>query len=280
MEGLESPPTLGLLCAISGAAVGSGMGRMTSLGSSMALTLANVRLGYWWKAQPRGFVFPRKEPYAPLPGLECLGNELLGRFSTGRYWYLSDGGHSENSGALSLLERGCKFIIVADNAQDPQYRFSDLEIFIRTARTDIGVEIKVVKPQNFPKAFQSVRHCFFNGRAGDWRKRASADDNHAFALLLRAEDIWYRDAKGDWTQRHPGVTWIVWLKPNRFSDLPADLATYAELHPDYPQQSTANQFFDEAQWESYRRLGFEMGSRLFADEETLAEYLPIIFRKP
>jgi len=104
-----------------------------------------------------------------------------------------------------------------------------------------------------------------------WPGDGSAPDRKLAGIL--AEAHW--PAAGD-----AAVVIGIGLNVNWPADLPADLATYAELHPDYPQQSTANQFFDEAQWESYRRLGFEMGSRLFADEETLAEYLPIIFRKP
>lgn len=276
LSDLKDPPSLGLLCAISGAAVGSGMGRNTSLGTAMALTLANMRLGFWWKAQS---CIPgaMKEEDLLFPGLSCLLSELLGRFTSNRYWHMSDGGHSENSGALSLLERGCRLIIVSDNGEDAQFQFGDLEIFIRTARTDIGMEVSVAKPSDFPKSLQSIRSCFLNGKAGDWRAQIRKDDNSAFALLLEAKDIPYR-LKGKWKFGVPH--WIIWIKPNRLADLPADIATYAEMNTEFPQQSTANQFFDEAQWESYRRLGFEMGRRLFSDYETLADFLPIIYRKP
>ena len=36
------------------------------------------------------------------------------------------------------------------------------------------------------------------------------------------------------------------------------------VNPTFPQQSTADQFFDEAQWESYRRLGEYVAQRLFS----------------
>ena len=274
---LKDVPSLGLLCAISGAAVGSGMGRLTSLGTAMALTLANVRLGFWWKARDAATNKPSIWRQV-LPALGCLLSELLGRFGTKGYWLLSDGGHSENSGALSLLERGCNLIVVADNAQDTDYAFGDLEILIRTARTDIGMEVSVVADDKFPESLQRAKACFFNAAPGDWRKRVKKQDDQAFALLLKAADI-PRLVDGKWKQRHGGQSWIVWFKPNRIANLPADIATYAELQPDFPQQSTANQFFDEGQWESYRRLGFEMGRRLFADHETLAEYLPVIYRE-
>jgi hypothetical protein len=242
-EELVDPPSLGLLCAISGAAVGSGMGRHTSLGTAMAATLANLRIGYWWRQQTRD---SKKVARAWLPGWYCLWAELLGRFGIGKYWFLSDGGHSENSGVLSLLERGCRFIIAADNAQDAAYSFADLEILVRTARTDIGMEVTVVDPEDFPASLKPKAALFFNGRAGDWRTHAKSPGSPAFALLLKAVDIPTRVA-GEWRRRKESTSYIVWLKPRLMADLPTDIATFAELNPDFPQQSTAKQFFDEAQ---------------------------------
>lgn len=274
-EDLVDPPSLGLLCAISGAAVGAGMGRHTSLGTAMAATLANLRIGYWWRQQTRD---SKKAARAWLPGLYCLWAELLGRFGIAKYWFLSDGGHSENSGVLSLLERGCRFIIAADNAQDPDYSFADLEILVRTARTDIGMEVTVVDPEYFPASIKPKADLFFNGRAGDWRTHAKSPGSPAFALLLKAVDIPVR-VGGEWRRRKESTSYIVWLKPRLMADLPTDIATFAELNRDFPQQSTAKQFFDEAQWESYRRLGFEMGRRLFRHRDDFAEHLPYIFLK-
>ena len=281
-EDMDNPPSLGLLCAISGAAVGAGMGRLTSLGTSMAFTLANVRLGYWWPAQKLakgqkdekgGHILARR-----FPGLNCLGRELLGRFGTRDFWFLSDGGHSENTGVLTLLERGCRFILASDNGQDENFEFCDLEILIRTARTDIGVEVSVVPHDDFPKSLEPVRDCFLNGSEGDWRAHARTPDHPGFALLLKAADI-PRRVNGVWTQRRGGHGLIVWLKPRPFAGLPADVGTYAAVRKDFPQQSTGNQFCDEAQWESYRRLGFQMGRRLFAKREPFDPYLPVIFSK-
>ena len=39
------------------------------------------------------------------------------------------------------------------------------------------------------------------------------------------------------------------------------------LHPEFPHESTINQFFDEAQWESYRSLGQHAATLLFEDPE-------------
>lgn len=279
------PMRLGQLCGISGAAVSSGMGRNTSLGTAMALTLANVRLGYWWRAPRRsddGTAPTRSEPTGLgrwLHAYNYLRDELLARYDRDKpYWYLSDGGHSENSGALTLLERNCQFILVADNGQDPDSHFADLESFVRAARTDIGKEVVAASREELNAVINhSARACFLNYKADAWDAQLAAPDNEAFALLLRAKDMSLIE-NGLHVGSAADPSWIVWLKPTLFKGLSVDITTYGRLNPDFPQQSTANQFFDEAQWESYRRLGFAMGNQLFADPATLASELPPIFQ--
>jgi Patatin-like phospholipase len=269
-------PKLGQFCAISGAAVGSGMGRMTTLGTALALTMANVRLGHWWNRPHDARNNHGPAPRQYLQPYRNLFSELLGLYSRdSSEWMLSDGGHSENTGVLSLLERGCKFILACDNGQDPDYSFADLEILIRTARTDLGIEIDIVKTHEFPGEMDAVRDCFFNGTTSDWRREAKEQEKAAFALLLQAEFIRSVSADGDLATDSPPA-FIVWIKPSNFKGLPADLATYAELNPDFPQQSTSNQFFGEAQWESYRRLGFHMGRALFTNRSAFGGLVPMI----
>jgi hypothetical protein len=48
---------------------------------------------------------------------------------------------------------------------------------------------------------------------------------------------------------------ILILKPTLSPRMPLDIQAYHRVNRDFPQQTTADQFFDEAQWESYRRLG-------------------------
>ena len=48
---------------------------------------------------------------------------------------------------------------------------------------------------------------------------------------------------------------IVYVKASLTGHEPADVLQYHATHPDFPHETTADQFFDEAQWESYRRLG-------------------------
>ena len=56
---------------------------------------------------------------------------------------------------------------------------------------------------------------------------------------------------------------IVLLKPALLASTSADVVNYHAQHPAFPQEPTSDQFFDEAQWESYRKLGLEMALRVF-----------------
>ena len=57
-------------------------------------------------------------------------------------------------------------------------------------------------------------------------------------------------------------SWLVYVKATLTGDEPVDVLEYHSSHADFPHESTANQFFDEAQWESYRRLGEHIGSQV------------------
>jgi hypothetical protein len=48
---------------------------------------------------------------------------------------------------------------------------------------------------------------------------------------------------------------IVYIKPVFYGDEPRDIYHYAMTHETFPHESTANQWFSEAQFESYRKLG-------------------------
>jgi hypothetical protein len=55
---------------------------------------------------------------------------------------------------------------------------------------------------------------------------------------------------------------LIYVRPVLVPSDAADLLRYQRDNPDFPYQSTADQFFDEAQWESYRKLGERTGAAL------------------
>lgn len=55
---------------------------------------------------------------------------------------LSDGGHSENLGALALIKRGVSNIIIVDAEHDPQYKFGAVRK-LRDHLSPLGLELKI-----------------------------------------------------------------------------------------------------------------------------------------
>jgi hypothetical protein len=62
-------------------------------------------------------------------------------------------------------------------------------------------------------------------------------------------------------------SWLLLIKPGLMGDESADIIQYQATHPLFPQEPTTDQFFDEAQWESYRKLGEHIGIELFTRPE-------------
>ena len=55
-------------------------------------------------------------------------------------------------------------------------------------------------------------------------------------------------------------TWILLLKASVTGDEPLDITCYKKNNPAFPSEPTTEQFFNEAQWESYRALGEHIGN--------------------
>ena len=54
----------------------------------------------------------------------------------------------------------------------------------------------------------------------------------------------------------PGM--LIYIKASLNGNEPPDVKQYAALDPRFPHQATSDQFFDESQFESYRRLGLHV----------------------
>jgi hypothetical protein len=229
---------------ISGAAFTTGLGSQTSLDKSILAFLANVRLGYWWNSDRNRF---------PLDGCyRDLFREMFASFhgTERRQWYLSDGGHFENTGVYELVRRQLPFIILSDNGCDPHYEFEDIANLVRKCRIDFGATIDFPDAEELETVIEDDELRAYFGTAADFA--AGSENVSAVARLAR---ITYAD-------RSEGTLLIV--KPRLTGDEPADLMRYMADNPQFPQQSTYDQFFDEAQWESYFELGRLIATRLFA----------------
>ena len=239
---MSNKMTLATAMAISGAAAnpnagvgGEGVTRNPAL--SFLMSLLNIRLGFW-APNPR---FSGDAGYPDLldPGL----GELLryGLDENGSYVQLSDGGHFENLGVYELIRRQVRLIICSDAAADPDYHFGDLGNLVEKVRVDFGAIIAFQEPLD---------------------KLVPAKEGEAQKGYIEAK-IRYRDgSRGR----------LIYLKSTWLAGLSADLTAYKRQHKDFPDQTTADQFFDERQFEAYRELGYQTAWFMLQDLE--AELFP------
>ena len=257
--------TLGRWVAVSGAAASPGAGSYTSRGLALLVYFLGVRLGLWVRA-PRTSVELRWLSHFGwrfLPKPLMLASEASATFFGVErpWWYLSDGGHFENAGVYALIKRELDFIILSDASSDAHYNFGDIENLVRKARIDFGAEIDFYTREEAAALFTLA------GTDLTVLSPEEMDNNHSSRGVLLAR-IRYRERPGPSLANRqeskpirPEGTLLV-IKPNLHDELDADLLAYAQKHPDFPHESTGDQSFDEAQWESYHRLGEDFGRAL------------------
>ena len=243
--------TLGTAMAISGAAVSPNMGALSSPAFTFLMTLFNARLG-WWIGNPAAKTHDKA---SPRMSLISLLREALGKTDASHsYVFLSDGGHFENLGLYEMILRRCKYIVVCDASADSGFGFGDLANAVRKIRIDLGVPIalqtKYVRPQ---KDERYGRYCALG-------------------------TIHYSNVDGG-----TATGYLVYIKPAIHDDCPTDVSNYANESVTFPHETTADQFFSESQFESYRALGRHVIGRICGDQigrnASVAPNVPIFFAK-
>ncbi|NCD71724.1 hypothetical protein GSY63_20325 [Mucilaginibacter sp. R11] len=213
-------PTLGTAMAISGAAVNPNWGYHSSTSVAFLLTLFNIRLG-WWIGNPRKNAWQNSDPSW---GLLYLIKDLMGKSDINTdYVCLSDGGHFDNMGLYELVRRRCTYIILGDGEQDDDASCEGLGNAIRRCRIDFGVEITL-----------DLKAIVEGGK----------DSKH-----VAQGQIKYPGKDGP-------VGTLIYIKTSINGQETVDVRQYSKVNKTFPQQSTGDQFFDEAQFESYRKLGY------------------------
>ena len=219
--------------AISGAAVSSGMGFMTFFAQSFATVLFNLRLGYWTEnprlasSQSSGASFV----FWPL----YLWREMAMRTNDRtKLVNLSDGGHTgDNCGVYPLLQRRCKVIIVGDAEEDKGLSFGSFTEVLRHAYVDDGIKVDIDL---------SMIHA--DAKTGFSRK-------HCAVGRIRYPD------------RPLQESYLIYLKNSLTGDEAEAIMNYRSICPDFPHESTVDQFFNDAQFESYRALGEHVANAAF-----------------
>ena len=234
--------SIGTAVTISGAAASPNQGYHSSPAMAFLLTVLNVRLGSWL-GNPGIAGKGSYDKANPKSNLHPLALELTGTSNDqSSLVYLSDGGHFENLGIYEMVLRRCRYIVVSDAGCDPTFNFEDLGNAIRKIRTDLGVPIDI-QTYMFPRKPDAA---FPEGRyVATARIRYSAIDEAPTEIV---------DGK---PQKKDIDGTLVYIKAGLYSEayFPKDVYNYAASSADFPHESTADQFFSESQFESYRALG-------------------------
>lgn len=245
-EGGRRGMTLGTAMAISGAAVNpnagvAGQGPTRERLVSTLLAVLNLRLGFW-ATHPnpeKRFIFPPNFIYPALAGGVYGGGLRESR----RAIELTDGGHFENLAIYELIRRKLPVIIITDGGADPQFNFQDLANAVEKARVDFGATVE----------FDGGDYCLENLLPGSDEDDYFARKYNAAKNCFAVADIGYHDGSNGK---------LIYIKTTLIKGLPADLLGYKTAHGEFPDQSTADQFFDEQQFEAYRELGYRLGERM------------------
>jgi hypothetical protein len=211
--------------------IGAGMTRDRFV--SAVMSLLNIRLGLWvgnpgvrGRAKARVATFFRP---VLTSGVFGYGNDREAKFLE-----LSDGGHFENLGLYELVRRELDLILVVDAEQDSTIRLSALVSSINRVKEDFGASIE-----------------FDRDRGPEMLLGRKSDRYPDGVLIARSPfvvaKITYRDS---------GKTGaLIYIKSTMMAGLEFVTEGYKATNPDFPHQSTVDQFFDPDQFEAYRDLG-------------------------
>ncbi|WP_159471145.1 patatin-like phospholipase family protein [Dyadobacter sp. 3J3] len=229
--------SLGTAMTISGAAASPNMGYHSSPLIAFLMTLFNVRLG-WWLGNPGPAGDETFDRPTPLFAVKPIFDELIANTDElNKYVYLSDGGHFENLGIYEMVLRRNRFILVSDAGCDEKCTLEDLGNAIRKIRIDLGISI------DFDEGF--------NIRA---RSNDPNPEGQSWALgRIRYSEVDKQRAGNSCSNDVDGL--LLYIKPAFYGKEPRDVFNYASINAAFPHESTADQFFSESQFESYRALG-------------------------
>jgi hypothetical protein len=209
--------------AISGAAASTNMGWHTMREYRTLMAIFNIRLGYWmrWRQDKKGWL-------ASNAFIELM-REIFGWLNEqSSTLNLSDGGHIENLGAYELIRRKLKFIVCVDGGMDDAMDCADLNRLQRLVAIDFGYRIDF--------------------DAADLKLRDSFSSN--YGILVKIDYTPDIEAVSD-----KQLGWMLYIKLAILGTESNYVLDYRRENPKFPHQSTADQFFDEAQFEAYRKLG-------------------------
>ena len=238
----HSPLTLASAMAASGAAananaayIGAGITRDRLI--SIVMMLLNMRLGLWLGT-------PGTRSGTPnyfSPGFK-YGILRAGYKSGANFTELTDGGHFDNLGVYELARRRADVILVLDSEEDPSTAMAALASVCQRVQEDFNTTIDISEQADKIAPASDL----------GYPSGAKFTDKSFFIA-----NIVYGEHECSCGHKEAAKTGVfVYIKSNMIRGLSFAARGYKAKNPDFPNQSTMDQFFDPAQFEAYRELGY------------------------
>jgi hypothetical protein len=185
--------------------------------------------------------------------LSTLGRELFSAHpGDSPLVYVTDGGHYENLGLVELLRHRPSLVVCIDGSGDRPDVATTFAQAIQLAYEELGVVLETGDAAQLGA-----------GPAGPARSASSQligelDDRLAESCVLTA-----RISYPDLGEGLPAAEGLLFLgKATLTPQMPFDLLAHACRSPAFPNDSTADQWFDFAQFDAYHALGRYVGGQL------------------
>ena len=136
-------------------------------------------------------------------------------------------------------------IILSLASADPEQSMSDLANAIERIRVDLGIYI------------------YFPNMLDELHPSLADPATSAIESQLLLSDKGYSVGTIEYPNMPAGK--VIVIKSSIVSRLPIDTIVYANQNPAFPNEPTANQFFTEEQFESYRESGYHIAKRMLKD---------------
>jgi hypothetical protein len=250
---MNGPLTLPSAMAASGAAASASAGyigtgiTMNKLVSAV-MSLLNVRLGLWV-----GNPFhqqTRKITSIPTFWNPGLLSGILGRVHAhdSTFIELTDGGHFENLALYELVRRRLKVILIVDGEADPNISLASLVSATRRIEEDFGATLEFYRDLGPERLIM----------------RAAA----GYPEAVRYAKAPFLVGKLTYNHQTEKEGFLIYIKSTLIRQMDFTTAGYLASNPEFPHQSTVDQFFDPVQFDAYRYLGYE-SAKTMIDEVKL-----------
>jgi hypothetical protein len=166
----------------------------------------------------------------------------------------ADGGHYENLGLVELFRRRCTGILCFDGSGDGSGALTTVAEALRLAEEELGVNVEVADPWSSAPGGDTLA-------SGTQRLADALRGRLARAAVVRGV-VTYPEASGLPATRRRG--WIVVGRSVIEPGTPWPVLSYAAGNDAFPNDPTADQWFDHEQFANYRLLGRSVAERALA----------------